>query len=135
MQSTVEEEQVKSLKVFVVENHPDTLQSLKLYLEDSGHQVWTAMTVAQTLTLLPQVPCDVFICDIGLPDGTGWELMPKVPEGIFAIAMSGFGMNADSARSRAAGFRHHLLKPFKAAELDKLLAEAAAELAKSGHDE
>jgi YesN/AraC family two-component response regulator len=40
--------------------------------------------------------------------------------------MSGFGMNADSARSMAAGYRHHLLKPFKTDELDKILEEAGA---------
>ena len=120
--------EVKSLKVFLVENHADTLESLKLYLEDAGHKVSTAMTVAQTLALLPKVGCDVLICDIGLPDGTGWELMAKLPRKIFGVAMSGFGMNADSEKSKAAGFRHHLLKPFKAAELDKILAEASAEL-------
>jgi CheY-like chemotaxis protein len=135
MQSSSEAVDAKTLRIFVVENHPDTLQSLKLYLEDSGHDVRTAMTITQAVALLPKAPCDVLICDIGLPDGTGWELMPKVPEGIFAIAMSGFGMNADSARSRAAGYRHHLLKPFKAAELDKLLAEAVAEVAKNGDHE
>ena len=118
---------VKSLKVFLVENHADTLESLRLYLEDAGHKVSTAMTVAQTLALLPKVGCDVLICDIGLPDGTGWELMSKLPHNIFGVAMSGFGMNADSEKSKAAGFRHHLLKPFKAAELDKILAEASAE--------
>jgi CheY-like chemotaxis protein len=119
---------VKTLSVFVVENHADTLLSLKLYLEDSGHEVHTAMTIQQALALLEKTPCDVLICDIGLPDGTGWDLIKKAPKGLFAIAMSGFGMNADSVRSRAAGFRHHLLKPFKAAELDRFLAEAAAEL-------
>ena len=122
---------VKTLKVFVVENHADTLQSLKLYLEDLGHEVTLAMTVTQALALLKALECDVLICDIGLPDGTGWELMEKLPHPVFAIAMSGFGMNADNARSRAAGFRYHLLKPFKAAELDRILAEATAELSKS----
>ena len=49
-----------------------------------------------------------------------------LPDDVFAVAMSGFGMNADSERSRQAGFRHHLLKPFKTEELDKILEEAAA---------
>jgi CheY-like chemotaxis protein len=77
---------------------------------------------------------DVLISDIGLPDQSGWGLLTqaKLRHPIFAIAMSGFGTNADSARSQAAGYRHHLLKPFKTAELDKLLAEAAATL--TSHD-
>jgi CheY-like chemotaxis protein len=105
---------------------------LKDYLESSGHSVSTAVTVDQALAVLSSNPCDLLICDIGLPDGTGWDLMSRATTGadrnLFAVAMSGFGMNADSARSRAAGFRHHLLKPFRAAELDRILAEASAEL-------
>ena len=116
-----------SLKIFVVENHVDTLNALKDYLEDSGHQVRTAMTMSEAARLLPSVNADLLICDIGLPDGNGWDLMQQVPPNLYAVAMSGFGMNADSAKSRTAGFRHHLLKPFKTAELDKILAEAMAE--------
>ena len=75
----------------------------------------------------PDCNCEVLLSDVGLPDGTGWEFLetvqPRRP--VYAIAMSGFGMNADNARSRDAGYHHHLLKPFKTAELDKLLLEAA----------
>ena len=45
----------------------------------------------------------------------------------YAIAMSGFGLNADSLRSKAVGYRHHLLKPFDPDELDAMLEEAARE--------
>ncbi len=118
------------LRIFVVENHPDTLESLQIYLEESGHSVESAGTMADALQALPGANCDVLISDIGLPDGTGWELLQslRLPRPIYAIAMSGFGMNADHARSRAAGFRHHVLKPFPLRELDALLDEAAHEL-------
>jgi CheY-like chemotaxis protein len=119
------------LKIFIVENHKDTLLALKLYFEDLGHQTATATTMKQALADLPSFSPDMLISDIGLPDGTGWELLKelRLEKPVFAVAMSGFGMNADSACSRDAGFRHHLLKPFKAAELDRLLAEAEAERA------
>jgi two-component system CheB/CheR fusion protein len=113
------------MRIFIVENHPDTLDALKLYLEDLGHRVETAQTVKQALEQFPAAHPDLLFCDIGLPDGTGWELMQVLRPAVFAVAMSGFGMGADSARSRAAGFRYHLLKPFKVAELDKILAAAA----------
>ncbi len=121
--------ETKGLRILVIENHADTLASLRLYLEDSGHQMATAMTLAQGLHALESGGCEVVICDIGLPDGTGWQLVDvlKANPNIFAIAMSGFGQNADSTRSRAAGFRRHLLKPFRAAELDKVLEEAVTE--------
>ena len=115
-----------SLRIFVVENHEDTLLALRLYLEDLGHVVSTARTMADALRELPASDCQVLICDIGLPDGTGWNLLERaqLPPRVFAIAMSGFGMNADSRRSQEAGYRHHLLKPFKTEELDKILDEA-----------
>ena len=117
------------MRIFIVENHQDTLASLKLYLEDLGHEVQSATTIANALEALPSAEPDLMFCDIGLPDGTGWELLQSVQlaKPLFAVAMSGFGMNADDARSRAAGFRHHLLKPFRIVELNRILAEAEAQ--------
>ena len=120
----------KPLRILVVENDLDTLWALRLYLEDSGHDVSSAMNVHDASELLGQERFDVLICDIGLPDGTGWDLMSSFPPPLrrfFPIAMSGFGMNADSARSRAVGFRRHLLKPFKPGDLDVALQEACVE--------
>lgn len=119
------------LRIFVVENHSDTLKWIRLYLEESGHIVQSAQTIAEAIERFPGSGAEVLMSDIGLPDGTGWELMERLQPSseIFAIAMSGFGLNADSSRSRAAGFHHHLLKPFKPAELDRILNEAAQKLA------
>jgi CheY-like chemotaxis protein len=116
----------KSLRIFVVENHADTLQSLRLYLEDLGHEVTAARNVKEALEKLPGSGVEVLLSDIGLPDGTGWELLEKagLSPDVFTIAMSGFGMGADSERSFRAGYRHHLLKPFRSDELDSVLEEA-----------
>jgi len=121
---------IKPLRIFLVENHDDTLRWLRLYLEDSGHTVIAARTLAEAVAGLPAADCDVLISDIGLPDGMGWNLLEQVtlPRPVFPIAMSGFGSNASHAQTQAAGFRHHLLKPFRTADLDKLLEEAAAVL-------
>jgi CheY-like chemotaxis protein len=122
------------VKIFIVENHQDTLASLKLYFEDLGHEVKSATTIAEAMEVLPPAAPDLLFCDIGLPDGMGWELLRKLQltRPLFAVAMSGFGMNADSARSREEGFRHHLLKPFKIAELNRILAEADLEMCHAG---
>lgn len=114
------------LRVFLVENHPDTLLYLRRYLEQLGHSVATALDMTTALERLPKSEVDLLISDIGLPDGDGWELLQRLgPERDFlAVAMSGCGANADKTRSRAAGYRHHLLKPFLPDELDSILAEA-----------
>lgn len=123
--------EVRPLRIFVVENHPDTMKYLSLYLTQMGHTVISAWNLEEAVATLPGAECQVLITDIGLPDGYGWDLLGRVrlEKPIFAIAMSGLGMSADRARSKAAGFRHHLLKPFDPYLLDEMLAEAARELA------
>jgi len=118
------------LRIFVVENHPDTLLWLTRYLEQMGHSVVAARTRAEALELLPGSGCSVLISDIGLPDGDGWDLLrtAALPKPIYAIAMSGFGMTADRTRSKAAGYRHHILKPFDPSALDAILEDAAGEV-------
>ena len=111
----------RPLRVFVVENHPDTLKYLRLYLETLGHEVSAAPTMHGALAALLTAPPDVLISDIGLPDGTGWELMQRLdgrlgPD-VYTIAMSGFALHADQAR------------PFSPDHLGDLLDEAARELA------
>ncbi len=123
-------ESAEPLAIFVVENHVDTLKYLRMYLEALGHSVRSARTMEDALQqLAADPPVDVLISDIGLPDGDGWELMRQahLPASVYAIAMSGFGMGPDQSRSKAVGFRHHLLKPFTPDQLDGYLAEAQRE--------
>ncbi len=119
------------MQILIVENHPDTVKWLQLFLEDLGHSVSTARNLAEAKTALAEKEWNILISDIGLPDGTGWELLEtrNVKPPPYSIAMSGFGMNADSARSHAAGFQHHLLKPIKTSQLEKILLQAANQLA------
>ncbi len=117
------------LRVFVVENNDDTRDLLGLFLESIGHTVRTAATLAEALERWPESTNDVLISDLGLPDGSGWELLGRLPSEppIFAVAISGFGLRADRERSRAAGFRHHLVKPVDAERLERMLEEARRE--------
>ena len=118
------------LRVFVVENHEDTRYLLGLLLEQLGHTVASAGSVGEALDLIPDSNSDMLISDVGLPDGDGWELLGRLGEDRppYAVAMSGFGMSSDRARSLAVGYRHHLLKPVEPQQLEQLLDEAATEL-------
>ena len=115
------------LRVLLVENDPDTQAVFQMFLEQSGHAVRAVATVAAALAELAAATWDVLIADIGLADGTGWDLLHAAreqglrPPGL-AIAMSGYGMAADRARSAAAGFAHHLVKPVDLDTVEALLA-------------
>jgi CheY-like chemotaxis protein len=131
---TVARSDFSRLRIFVVEDHRDTLESLQLYLEQLGHIVLFAESKAQALKEIPSSNCQVLISDINLPDGNGWELMRELENWrpSYAIALSGYGMEADRAMSSDVGFRHHVVKPVFPEKLETLLDEATAELKEKG---
>jgi CheY-like chemotaxis protein len=65
-----------------------------------------------------------------IPDGNGWEILEEIANlrPSYAIAISGYGTEADRQRSAQSGFRRHLVKPLFPESLDTLLKEATAEL-------
>ena len=125
------------LRVFIVENYADTREFLTFMLEELGHTVMVADTMSRALRDVPGANCDVLISDIGLPDGDGWQLLARLdlPKPIYAIAMSGFGMASDRMRSKAVGYRHHLVKPMGLEQLEAILKDAAAELQRAERTE
>ncbi len=72
----------------------------------------------------------MLISDLGLPDGSGIDLMQTLNSArpLFGIALTGFGMEDDIRKSHDAGFKHHLVKPIDLNKLDSLIQEGAAAL-------
>jgi CheY-like chemotaxis protein len=56
---------------------------------------------------------DLVVSDLGLPDGTGLDLMRRLRDlyGLSGIAVTAFGIQEDLHQSREAGFVAHLVKP------------------------
>ena len=71
---------------------------------------------------------DLLVSDIGLPDGSGHDLMRALRQqfNLRGIAFSGFGMEADVQKSLAAGFATHLTKPIDFERLKQAMAAALA---------
>jgi PAS domain S-box-containing protein len=116
----------RPVRVLLVEDHPDTLRTMKRLLEKMGYQVMPAGSAAAALKVLASEPVDVLVSDIGLPDATGHELMRKVraTHDVPGIAVSGFGMDADLKNSREAGFTTHITKPIDLKQLDVAIRSA-----------
>jgi PAS domain S-box-containing protein len=111
------------MHLLVVEDHEPTLQVLSRLLRRAGHRVTTASSVASALANATTTRFDAIISDLGLPDGTGFELMEKlrVEHGLSGIALSGYGMEEDLRRTELAGFVAHLVKPVDINELRRAL--------------
>jgi signal transduction histidine kinase/CheY-like chemotaxis protein len=116
----------KSMRVLLVDDHEDTNRSLTQLLRRRGYHVQPAYSVQSALEAAAHERFDVLVSDIGLPDGSGIELMQKLKSdhAIFGIALTGFGMEDDLRRSHDVGFNHHLIKPVDLNKLDALIQQA-----------
>jgi signal transduction histidine kinase len=100
-------------RILLVDDHHDTCLGMRRLLERRGYQVSIAHSVAEALAHARENAFDLIISDLGLPDGTGFDLMEELRRhgGPPGIALSGYGMEGDVAKSREAGFSEHLIKP------------------------
>lgn len=116
-------------RILVVDDHRDTLRSMKLLLTRLGYEVLAAENMTDALRIAEVEEFDILLSDIGLPDGSGLELMRRIREtrGVPALAVSGFGMDEDVQRSRDAGFFDHLTKPVSLDRLQSAIAELEAQ--------
>jgi signal transduction histidine kinase len=117
----------RTYRLLVVEDHQPTLDVLARLLGRQGHDVSTAGSVEAALELAGRGKFDLVISDIGLPDGNGVDLMVQLTRdyGLRGIALSGYGMDDDLARTRAAGFIAHLVKPIDFQRLNNVLEQLA----------
>jgi len=111
-------------RILVVDDHVDTCTGMALLLTRRGYEVRIAHNVADAIALAAGEKFDLLISDLGLPDGTGLDIMKAVRAGgLRGVALSGYGMEEDLAKSCAAGFSEHLIKPVNIERLDALLAK------------
>jgi len=118
----------KPLRILLVEDHQDTRRALSRLLTHFGHCVVTTGTVATAKQIVGSDQIDVLLCDIGLPDGSGYEVaaQARAKRRIKAVALTGFGTEKDVLRSKEAGFDFHLVKPVNFQELQSVLDQLAA---------
>jgi CheY-like chemotaxis protein len=113
----------RTLRVLLVEDHEDTRRILGALISRWGHTVTVATTVAEACQALEAGTFDLLLSDIGLPDGSGFDVVARLRKSssIPAVAMSGYGMESDLARTQAAGFNEHIVKPVSAETLREML--------------
>src|SRR5439155_6355046 len=96
-----------SLRILLVEDHLDTRRVMTRLLSSLGCTVETAGSVAEAIELSNKEKFDLLVSDIGLPDGSGVEIMRHIrarSRDIKGVALSGYGQPEDIRRSKEAGF-------------------------------
>jgi CheY-like chemotaxis protein len=128
----------RPLRVLLVEDHADTAEQLTRLLRGAGHEVTLACSIREAQELIaaaehqsPKHSFNILISDLGLPDGSGHDLMRDLVRHhrIPGIALSGYGMNDDIRDSMDAGFSRHITKPVDWQELKTAIQKIAAEQA------
>jgi CheY-like chemotaxis protein len=101
-------------------------------LKNDGHTVQWAADMAEGLQRAATQQFDLLLCDLGLPDGTGWELMHALRQrgsSLAGIVLSGYGQDQDLERSREAGFQAHLTKPVSLQTLREAIGSLSSQTA------
>ncbi len=113
--------------MLLVDDHEDTRYVIRRLL--APHDVRTAGSVSEALEEATQHDFDLLVSDIGLPDGSGLDLMKQLRDGynMKGIALSGYGMEEDVRRSLDAGFNAHLTKPITSEALHAAIEKLSRE--------
>lgn len=121
------------LHILVVDDNVDSAQGLARLLKRSGHTPSVVHNGRQALEEGRRNSPQAVVLDIGLPDLDGYalaRLMRQEQYGRCAliIALTGYGQEEDRIMALEAGFDHHLTKPVKISDLQRLLADFASSL-------
>ena len=113
----------RTCHILVVDDHHDTCTGMKMMLERRGYDITLAHSADQAVEKARHQEFDLLISDIGLPDRSGYDLMRELQatRNLRGIAISGFGMEHDVSRAKAAGFSEHLTKPINFERLEEAI--------------
>ena len=120
-------------RILVVDDNPDSAESLALLLEISGNQTHIAHDGLEALEMAEKVLPNLILLDIGLPKLNGFEVCQRIRQqpwgkNIVVVALSGWGQDQDRQKSKESGFDRHLVKPVDEKTLLDLLASIPSKL-------
>jgi PAS domain S-box-containing protein len=113
-------------RVLIVDDNLDATAGLSMMMEYYGHETRVANDGQQAIEQTESFRPHVVLLDIGLPIKNGYEVAQHIrsqPWGaeIILIALTGWGQDDDKQRARDAGFNHHLSKPVKSTDLQRII--------------
>jgi PAS domain S-box-containing protein len=115
-------------RVLVVDDNVDAAATLEILLKSLGHETCAVHDGVAALKMVVEFHPDIVMLDIGMPGLDGYEVARRMnalkKEHTFRIvAITGWGQEADRAKSREAGFDLHLVKPVDLNDLARALSE------------
>lgn len=120
--------------ILLVEDHLDTREAVQRYLKSKGFEVLTAASLGEAVTMASTMRFDILVSDIGLPDGSGIDLLVELKRraNFSSIAISGYFLPENEESYYRAGFDRAIRKPFYPSELSRAIQTLVAERIESG---
>lgn len=115
-------------RILLVDDNHAASETLGKLLEFKGYSVRFTHDGESTLRAADEFDPHIIMLDIGLPDMSGYDVARTLRgrgNAAAMIAVTGYGQAEDKARSKEAGFDHHLTKPVGINDLEKILAPLA----------
>jgi PAS domain S-box-containing protein len=124
-------------KVLVIDDDGDSCETMAMLLRQFGHEVRTARTGTEGLSVAASFAPGVVLLDIGLPGMDGYEVAGRLramesTRHAALIAVTGYGYSGDHERSREAGFLYHLTKPVEPRAIQQVIVDLAMNDADAG---
>jgi CheY-like chemotaxis protein len=118
---------VVARNILIIEDNTDANEMLSMLLEMEGHKVTSSFDGADGLRRALTGQFDIVLCDLGLPELTGFEVIASLRAarshgGPFVVATTGYSDSAQRDLARAAGFDDYLVKPIDMPALYRLIA-------------
>ncbi len=112
----------RSTRVLVVDDDPDILNTLKLYLSEFGYTVIGARSGAEAMRLVNVEPPDIMLVDLMMPGMSGTELMVRLREMGLHVPIIIISADVDAPRRvRGHAMQGVLIKPFNFEEMRSLI--------------
>ncbi|MGD9904926.1 MAG: PAS domain S-box protein [Vicinamibacterales bacterium] len=116
-------------RVLIVDDDRDNAEALAMFLRLEGHEVSLAGSGEAALDAAAHAQPDVVLLDVGLPGIDGHETcrqLRALGSTSLVVAVTGWGQAEDRARTSAAGFDRHLVKPVDPVTVAELVRAAPA---------
>ena len=115
----------------MIDDNLDSIESTAELLRYFNYETHTATDGSQGVHLVAEIQPQLILCDIGLPDMDGYQLLPLLQQAAadrktIIAAVTGYGYAEDHQRSKEAGFDAHLVKPIDAQSLLAFVAQQVA---------
>jgi two-component system CheB/CheR fusion protein len=126
LKATDHEGNMGNKRLLVVDDNTDAADSMAMLLESFGYEVRVAYDLTSAVREAAAFVPHIALLDLSQPEPDGIEVARRLQQmdqtrKIILIALSGYGQPADVARTREAGFSHHLVKPADASSIHELI--------------